>query len=237
MDLRRCHGPIPGSAGRQHHLRHQIAPDQRLRVGGNQEILLGLCQRIGKADQRTDQTSAGIIRPAAFIAQSIVPAAVSSLHTDKIVAAHEQGIGQKDLRSGRGVVHIVVADDGVAQSGRELSTHVFEALGIFRGLIDESAQVELPFVFHVLIDIETEGECILFRARHGIARELNIGDPGCEARGQLSVQLAAFGDAVQVVGKVEKQIGRKQLLRLDNALFFLRHFEASFGIVEGGSAG
>ncbi len=65
VHLRARHRPESRRACRQHHLRHQIAPDQRLRLRRNQEILFGFGQRIRQTGQRPDQPPAGVRRPAA----------------------------------------------------------------------------------------------------------------------------------------------------------------------------
>ena len=62
--LRRRHVPPARNRRAEHHLRNQVAPDERLLARGNQEILFGLGQRVGQAGERADQLPAGAGGPA-----------------------------------------------------------------------------------------------------------------------------------------------------------------------------
>ena len=64
VHLRRGHGPEAGCACGDHHLRHQVAPDQRLGLCRHKEILLRFSQPVGQPYQRAHQAPARVRRPA-----------------------------------------------------------------------------------------------------------------------------------------------------------------------------
>ena len=148
------------------------------------------------------------------------------------MAAHEQRIRHQNLRSGRRVVNVVVADDRIAQRRRQLAANVLELLGILRRPVDQRPEIEFALVVDVPVDVIAERDCVLLHAGHGVARQLDVGHSRCQTRGQLRVQLRALRDRFEIVGQIEEQIDRKQFLRFEYPLLLLHQRHARVGVVE-----
>jgi hypothetical protein len=98
----------------------------------------------------------------------------------------------------------------------------FSFSGSFAGLVDHRPQVELALVVDVLVDVVAERHGILLDAAHRTCAAAGYRPRERQPRGELRVQLVALRDALQIVGQVEQQIDRKQLLAaFEDALSFL----------------
>ena len=164
VKLNGCHSPPALNCRRENQLWNQIAPDERLFPGWNQEILFRFSQCIGQIHERPYQLAAGAGWPSGSQNFGRFPGLVGTRQANKIVAANEQRIGVEHLCAGRSIVHIIQPHQGVAQKWRQQSAHIVQLPGICGGAIDQRAEVYLALHFDVLLRPVAKAQRIFFHA-------------------------------------------------------------------------
>ena len=102
---------------------------------------------------------------------------IRPLRADEIVAAHEQRIGQQNLRSRRRIMHVVEPHDGVPQRRGKLTANILQLVRIPGRFIDQRAEIDFPLIVHMLVDPVAKSHGIALGAAHGIARQLDVAHP------------------------------------------------------------
>ena len=223
VKLRRRHVPPARRLGAEHHLGHQVAPNQGLGLRGYQKVLLGLRQGVRQRGERAHQPPAGVRRPAGAVDLGGAPGGVVSLRAQEIVAAHEDRVGVQDLRPGRRVIGVIESQQRIAQQRRQQPAHLFELFGVLPGLLDGCAQVQFSLGVDMFVGPVAEAHGVHLDGGKRSARDLNVPDDAGQFVDQRDIQLLSLGQGFEVIGEVEKGVESDNPLGLQDALDLLRN--------------
>ena len=213
--------------GADNHLRHQVAPDQRLGVAGDQEVLLGLRQPIRQGGKRPHQPAAAVRGPAGAVRLGGLPGARLPFAAYEIVAADEQRIGVQNLRARRRIVGIAEGQQGVAHERRQQPGHILEPGGVARGLLDGGLEVQLALGVQMLVGPVAEAHGVLFDGGERRPRYLELAHAGDQLVQLGGRQLLR---ALQVGSHLQQRVEGNHPLRVQNTLDFELHCGARIAV-------
>ena len=235
VQVGRADAPPARQGGAEQHLRRQVLPYQGLPIGRDHEVLLGRRQLVRQRDKRAHQATAAAAGPAGGLHASPRPA-VLALGTEKVMAAHEQGVGTDQFGPGRRIQRVRDADQRVAQYRRQFPANRQQAPGIALRSIHRPPQVEVSLPLDVAVDpVAARHGVGLFDGQHG-PRKPDVRNALREAVGHGHVERLAARDALEVVGQVEQRIQRHQPLQNQELVHAGQHLAPRLLLALGGLA-